>query len=190
MVRIGFICEGETEKIIVESERFRKGLSDLNLEFVKAIDATGNGNLLPQNITAFIHNLEKEGAEKVLILTDLDEDQCITLTKERIDPLRRQIIVISIRQIEAWFLADSTALSAIFHTNFHFTHPEKEDSPKDTLQNLFMEHTGRGIGPSKPKFAKKMMTNGFDVFEIAKHANCTSARYFVDKLKQIGEGSV
>jgi hypothetical protein len=69
MVRIGFICEGETEKIIVESEGFRKGLLDLNLEFVKAIDATGNGNLLPKNIAAFIHNLEREGAEKVLILT-------------------------------------------------------------------------------------------------------------------------
>jgi hypothetical protein len=112
------------------------------------------------------------------------------LTKERIDPGHRQIIVISIRQIEAWFLADSTTLSAIFHTNFHFADPEKEDSPKDTLQNLFIEHTGRGIGPSKPKFAKKMMNNGFDVFEIANHENCSSARYFVDKLKKIGEGSI
>lgn len=190
MVRIGFICEGETEKIIVESERFRKSIPYLNLEFVKAIDATGNGNLLPQHITAFIQNLEREGAEKVLILTDLDEDQCITLTKARIDPEQKQIIVISIRQIEAWFLADSQALSSIFQTDFHFDFPEAETSPRETLRELFIEHTGRGIGPSKPKFAKKMINNGFDVFHAAKHENCSSAKYFLVKLKKIGEGSI
>lgn len=190
VVRIGFICEGETEKIIVESDKFRKGLSELNLEFVKAIDATGNGNLLPQHIPAFIRNLEKEGAEKILILTDLDKDKCITLTKERIAPEQKQTIIIATRQIEAWFLADSTTLSAIFHSNFHFPHPENEDSPRDTLQNLLIKHTGRGMGPSKPKFAKKMIDSGFDVFQAARHENCSSARYFLDKLKKMGEGSI
>ena len=85
MVKIGFICEGETEKIIVESENFQQFLLQNNFEFVNAIDATGNGNLLPKNIQPFIKILKDDGAEIIFILTDLDIDKCITNTKERIN---------------------------------------------------------------------------------------------------------
>ena len=50
MVKIGFVCEGETEKLINESDRFRQFLFDNNCELLKVIDATGNGNLLPKHI--------------------------------------------------------------------------------------------------------------------------------------------
>ena len=46
MVKVGFICEGATEKIIVESVNFKNFLKENNLEFIRAIDANGNGNLL------------------------------------------------------------------------------------------------------------------------------------------------
>ncbi len=83
MVKLGFICEGETEKIIIESLAFREFLLANNFQLVKAFDATGNGNLLPENITPMVKNLLDEGAEKIFIITDLDEDTCITkLNKE------------------------------------------------------------------------------------------------------------
>jgi predicted ATP-dependent endonuclease of OLD family len=190
MVRIGFICEGETEKIIVESDKFKKGLAKLNLQFVKAIDALGNGNLLPKYIKPFLHTLEREGAEKVLILTDLDESTSISLTKKRIDPGGRHTVVLSKRQVEAWFLADSQMLSSVFQTDYRFEFPEEAETPLETLREVFVKQTGRGIGASKVLVAKKMVGYGFDVFNAAKHENCSSAKYFADKLRQIGEGVI
>jgi hypothetical protein len=66
MVKVGFICEGETEKIIVDSADFKNILASKNLQLVNALDATGNGNLLPKNITPFIESLKDVGAEKTI----------------------------------------------------------------------------------------------------------------------------
>ena len=105
-------------KKIVESTNFKTFLNENNLLFVKAIDATGNGNLLPKNITPFINNLLELGVDKIFVLTDLDEDRCITKTKERISAPLDIIVVIAVKQIETWFLADSITLSTIFKENF------------------------------------------------------------------------
>ena len=54
MVKLGFIGEGAVEKIILESVVFQEFLSSLRIDFVKeVVDATGNGNLLPQNIEGY-----------------------------------------------------------------------------------------------------------------------------------------
>jgi hypothetical protein len=184
MVKVGFICEGDTEKIIVESESFRAILKDNNLEFVKAFDATGNGNLLPQNIIPMINNLREEGAKKIFIITDLDEDACINKTKGRINAPAGIIVIVAVKKIEAWFLADGKTLSSLFKENFSFLHPEGETDPRQVLKDLFILKTGRGIGDSKPKFAFKMVNNGFSVTNAAEHFNCTTAKYFVQKLTQ------
>ncbi len=183
MVKVGFICEGETEKIIVDSFDFKNILEKRNLKLIKAIDATGNGNLLPKNIKPFIENLKDDGAEKIFILTDLDQDLCITKTKERINAPHDLIIVISVKQIEAWFLADSTTLSNIFKEGFYFDFPEVENNPREKLKDIFIAKTNRGIGDSKPKFAKRIIKDGFSVSNSALHPNCNSAKYFLDKLK-------
>ncbi len=183
MVNIGFICEGETEKIIVESENFRQFLLKNNLKLVNAIDATGNGNLLPKNILPFIKNLKDDGAEKIFVLTDLDNDKCITKTKERINAPNDVAVIISIKQIEAWFLADSNTLSAIFKSRFVFEHPEKEMCPREKLKEIFIEKTGRGIGDNKPIFAKRMVKQGFSVLNAAQHVGCNSAQYFIQKVR-------
>jgi len=186
MVKLGFICEGETEKIIVESQNFNEFLAANNCCLVKAFDATGNGNILPQNISPMIQNLVDEGAEKVFVLTDIDEDQCITKTKERIKASPDIIVVVSVKQIEAWFLADSQTLSNLLNEpDFSFIMPENEEIPRNTLQQLFLAKTGRGIGDSKPRFATKMVKHGFSITNAAAHPNCSSAKYFVNKILSI-----
>ncbi len=182
MVKIGFICEGETEKIIIESTVFRKLLIDNNFEFIKAFDATGNGNLLPENIAPMISNLLDEGADKIFVITDLDTDACITKTKERINAPAGIIVIVSIKKIEAWFLADSSTLSSIFKENFSFSNPEVELDPREVLKRLFIEKTERGVGDSKPRFATRMINNGFSLVNAAAHPNCNSAKYFIEKL--------
>jgi hypothetical protein len=182
MVKLGFICEGETEKIIIESFTFSEFLLANNFELVKAFDATGNGNLLPENISPMINNLREEGAEKIFVITDLDEDVCITKTKERINAPEGIIVIVSVKKIEAWFLADSSTLSSIFKGNFLFENPENESDPRKVLKDLFIEKTVRGIGESKPRFATKMINNGFSVINSATHPNCSSAKYFIQRL--------
>ncbi len=182
MVKVGFICEGDTEKIIVSSTNFKNILASNNLELVKAIDATGNGNLLPKNIMPFIESLKDEGAENIFILTDLDTDLCITKTKERINAPNTIIVVISIKQIEAWFLADTSTLSKIFKTKFYIDLPEAENNPREKLKEIFIKETGRGFGDSKPRFAKWMVQEGFSILNAAQHPNCNSAKYLMNKL--------
>lgn len=186
MVKLGFICEGETEKIIVESSRFKEILAENNCTLIKAFDATGNGNLLPKNIVPMINNLVDEGAEKIIIITDLDEDECITKTKARIDAPKEIITVVAVKQVEAWFLADNNTLSTLLNEDgFIFDQPEEEPIPRDTIQQLFLQKTLNGIGGSKPRFARKMINNGFSIKNAAAHPNCPSARYFIAKLQSL-----
>lgn len=188
--KVGFICEGETEKIIVESASFLQLLADLKLQFVKAVDAAGNGNLLPKNIENHLITMKRYEADYVIILTDLDEDICITKTKERIkDNLpENAIIIISVKAIESWFLADSVTLSTIFKRSFLYEFPEKVNKkPIDVINQLFQENLNRGIGKDKPRLAKFMLKNGFDLNNAVNHANCPSALYFLNKLKQIAQ---
>lgn len=184
MVKVGFICEGETEKIIVDSVEFKKILASKNLQLVNAIDAIGNGNLLPKNITPFIELLKDDGAEKIFILTDLDEEVCITKTKERINAPETVVVIISVKQIEAWFLADSVTLSKVFGKEYQFNLPENEKNPREKLREIFVNETGRGIGDSKPKFAKRFLNEGFSILNAAKHPNCNSAKYLFSKLEK------
>lgn len=184
MVKVGFICEGETEKIIVDSVDFKSILALNNLQLVKSIDATGNGNLLPKHIIPFIESLKDDGAEKIFILTDLDEDVCITKTKERINAPENVVVIISVKQIEAWFLADSITLSKIFKKEYQFDFPENENNPREKLREVFVAETGRGIGSSKPGFAKRFLKEGFSVSNAVNHPNCNSAKYLLSKLEK------
>ncbi len=187
MVKIGFICEGETEKLIIESEAFKTLLVKSGLQLILAIDAEGNGNLLPRNIEKFIAILEDAECEKIFILTDLDKDSCITFTKNRISARENDIIIVAVKQIEAWFLSDSQTLSGLFKAKFQFEFPENENEPYDTLNTLFINYTDRGNGKKdnggKIKTARKMLTNGFSISNAATHPNCPSAKYFLQKLK-------
>lgn len=187
VVRVGFICEGRTEKKIVESEKFQEYLSRIGIEVVGEIrDAEGNGNLLPHNLKKFVDELLIQGAEKIVIITDLDQDACITLTKDRITIKANLIVIVAVKQIESWFLADSLTLTNLLKENFEFTHPEDQLSPFETLKELFKGKEGRGIG-TKTIFARRMIKYGFSVENAAQHPNCTSAAYFLKKLKQLTE---
>lgn len=186
MVKVGFIVEGETEKLIVDSDDFQELLTDLKLTCVsEAIDAKGNGNLLPHNIIPFQEFLKEKGAEHIFILTDRDEDACITITRQRITERENQSIIIAVQKIESWFLADSLTLSAMIGEDISFKEPEFESIPFEKIGNLIQSKTGRGIGTRKTRFALNYLRNGFSIRNAAAHPNCPSARYFLNKLTQL-----
>jgi hypothetical protein len=187
LVKLGFITEGATEKMILESADFRNLLSELRIDFIpEVIDVVGNGNLLPHNIEKHSQILFNKGATKIIILTDLDHDVCITRTKQRIQPLENHIVVVSIKQIESWFLSDSSAMRNFLRTaNFDNSNPELHSNPYEEIKNMRIAKINQGLG-SKIFLASIMIKhNGFSVRNAAEHPNCISAKYFLDKIKQL-----
>ena len=190
MVSIGFVCEGKTEKEIIESDMFQRWLNQNGITCVNPVfDVDGSGNLLPHRLSDVRDTLFKNGAEVICILTDLDEDQCITMTRQRITEQPNQHIIVAKRQIESWFLSDSVTLRKLFSDDsFEFYFPETESNPFLILKALFKLNTGRGIG-TKPMLARRMLKYGFTIERAAEHPNCPSARYFLDKLQTLASAN-
>lgn len=187
MVILGFIAEGATEKMILESGDFKDLLNELEINFIpEIINAEGNGNLLPHNIEKHSQVLLDKGATTIIILTDLDKDVCITQTKERIQPLVNHIVIVSVKQIESWFLADTNAMRSLLKTaNFDNANPESHSSPYEEIKKIRKDKINHGVG-SKLFLAKVMINqNNFSIKRAAEHPNCTSAKYFIEKLKKI-----
>lgn len=189
MVKIGFICEGITEQILLFSDKFQQFLSSINLHLINVINADGSGNLLPHNIQAYIQSLQKNEAEVIFILTDLDNEVCITKTKERIKAREKDVVIIAVKKIESWFLANDDAMQMLLNDPyFSYPTPEEEHEPFETINDLLINHTGRGIGKKsagKIKLVNRLLELGFDITQSAKHRNCTSARYFINRLTKI-----
>ena len=186
-MKVGFLCEGNTEVKIVKSNRFQQYLTRVGIEMVVPIlDAEGGGNLTPGKSGEYTDLLIANGADRVIILTDLDDDSCISLTKSRITTSDNIIVIVAVRQIEAWFLADSNTLSHLLKENFEFERPEEEADPFETLKNIFLTRYNRGIG-GKDIFTRRMLKYGFSIENAAQHPNCPSAAYFLKKLKQLAE---
>jgi hypothetical protein len=181
MVKVGFICEGECERVMVESAAFNGLLQQYNLKLVLAIDARGGGNLLPEHISNYIAILEDKGAEKIIILTDLEYNDSIAAVKTRINARAEDILIIAVRQFEAWILADTATMRELLQdTTFYFEYPEEETIPYETIRQLMLTHTSRGV--NKLRLCKRALLNGFTVENAAAHDNCYSAKYFLDQL--------
>lgn len=190
MVKVAFIVEGDVEKIIVE-ECFIKTawLHSKNIEPIEpVINAEGGGNLCPHNMGTYVSMAKQLNPDKIVILTDLECDPCITKTKERLGDCDICITVISKKSFEAWFLADNDLLSTMTDAKceYYETPEETETMPFDAFKALLLEHTGRGSG-DKVRLAKKVVKNGFKIEQAALHPNCASAKYFLDTIESIGQ---
>jgi hypothetical protein len=191
MIKVGFIVEGNTESFLLKSASFNEFLLKNNIELVNVINAGGSGNLLPHNIEGYIQLLERNGAEKIAILTDLDQDVCITSTKSRINPRPQDLVVIAVQQIESWFLACTPAMQQLLKTDdFFFPFPEAEQTPYHTINRLMVDHTGKGIGnkaAGKVRLVKRLLEqHGLDLCVSAEHPACPSVQYFIKQIARLG----
>ena len=187
-MKIGFICEGKTEKKILESQAFKNILTSLNLDIVEpVIDAEGKDKLLPRALNAFTEELKNQGAEAIVILTDRDKDVCITFTKQRITNDPSYVIIVAVKTIEAWFLADSDCMSTVLKKTYGIENPEDVEAFAE-IKKALVEYTGRGAN-DKILLSGMMIRNGFSVANAAKHPNCHSAKYFISKLTELGKAA-
>ena len=182
MKKVGFICEGQTEYILLKSEGFKNYLISLDLEIAfDIIDAKGCKNLLPHNLEPSIRKLKEYGAEAIIILTDLDDDECITITKSRIDSQNDYLVIIAVKEIEAWFLANTISMKLLLaDTNYVFEFPELENNPFKTIYDLLVAHKKGSF--NKRRVVKSLLNLGFTIQDSASHPNCPSAQYFINQL--------
>lgn len=179
MVKVGFIVEGDTEKVLVESDKFKQSLIDSNIELIRPVlNAKGGGNLLLENIDPMVLQLKQNQAEFIVILTDLEYEISEVLVRNRIVNQHTDLIFVAIKAIEAWFLADSNAMNKWLKIdNFYEELPEETpDLPWERLKEIAKELNKRGPGSNKLAFAKRMVKHyDFQFKQSALHANCSSA---------------
>ncbi|GEM_PF-234059 len=194
MVRVGFVVEGYCEKILLESSHFHDWAKQHDILICEPIiNARGGGNLCPKNIEASITECHRlANPDKIIILTDLECDPCVTATKARIGYEINQIIVAK-KALEAWFMADTIAMRRWLKNNDFQgeVYPENTpDMPWNRLKEIAKSYhkEGRGPGTRKIHFAKIMINKlGFSIERAAAHLNCSSAKYFLDKLQKLNE---
>ena len=185
MVKIGFIVESATERVINESEKFVQWLVNNNFELVTpVIDAKGGGNLLTKNITPMIEQLKANGADHITVLTDLEKEPSVHEVLERISNDGVDSISVAVKAIEAWILADSQAMNKwLDKDDFYEDEPENTpDLPWERLKKITSDLDLRGPD-NKVIFTKKMVNHyNYDIENSAAHEKCPSAKLFLENL--------
>ncbi|MFD1439506.1 hypothetical protein ACFQ4S_14455 [Acinetobacter terrae] len=190
MVKVGFIVEGDTEKVLVSSLPFKNWISQFNIEIIDhIINAKGGGNLLPHKINDMIETLNNKGADHIFILTDLEDYPSISHVKERISHPQIKDSFITIVATESWFLACSTALGFWLEkdTQYYVEDPESKgiEKPFERIKALGLQEKKRGCR-NKITLAKDMVQRcGFSFEEILAHPNCSSIKYIESILKTL-----
>ena len=183
MVKVGFIVEGDSEKIVIESSRFKDFLKSCNCQLITpVINAGGGGNLLPKNSDVYLARLRQLSVDKILVVTDLEMEPSVAVVRERIHNPDIDIIFVAVKALEAWYLADTTAMQNwLGDKNFCEPHPEQTVAmPWDRLAEIARQLDKRGPGKSKTAFAKRMVKHhGFSIESAASHPDCPSAREVV-----------
>lgn len=191
--KVGFICEGETEVRLLGSDMVKNLLAEMNIESVGEFDAGGRSKIINKDdgVEKKFQILSDKAAERIFVLSDLEDDPCISYYKGRLFNYSALAVnIVAVKAIEAWLLSDSKTLSVLLKGRFHCDMPENTDVlPLNKLQDIFIEKTGRGlgIGYKKPKIMKKFIRNGFMLDEAAKHPNCSSVKYFLKKLEEFSK---
>jgi hypothetical protein len=193
MVRLGFIVEGDSEKIMVESANFKRWANAQGLEICRpVINARGGGNLLPQHMASMVATLTKSQPDHVVVLTDLETAPDIETVKVRITDTHTSLIFVAVKALEAWFLADTEAMRAwLKQPAFVEASPEQTPGmPWDWLKEVARQQGARGPGPSKVIFAKRFCEAlNFQIANAATHPACQSAKTFHDALLNLSRNA-
>lgn len=196
MVKVGFICEGETETIILNHSNFDDFLASFNIEKVGRAIKSGDddkeggiGNMKPNHpkVIRNVNALLEQEAEYIFFIRDLENLPCIISAKDEIHSIPNGVKVISVKAFDAFFLADTETLTKLLGQDYQLDEkPESFEKPISKLREIFIERRGinRGIGDKK-KIARLFAENGFSFSNAAK--NSESAKYFIKKLESLNQ---
>ena len=196
MVKVGFITEGHTEKIIIKSDAFQEFLTQNGLLFThEVIVAEGNNNLTESKAASNVAILRDKGVEIIFILRDVDDALCVVDARNKVMQASDIQPCVAVKAMEAWFLADTKAMRSIIEkSDFHEEFPETIDNPFERINILSREFRNqkrrgnqeRGVSDKKI-LARNMLRCHFSIENAANHPNCPSAKYFIEKLKSVSQ---
>ena len=188
MVDIAFLVEGDTEEILISHLNNSGWFDQFKIKIVSIINLKGNSNFCANNIEEYIVQAKAFNPSKIILLTDLECDPCIKKTKSRLGDCNDCITIIARKAIESWILADTELMRRITNNSTYIcSEPENTpDMPFKKIADILKENNAKGTGPSKPRFLKRMIRQGFNIDRASKHTNIQSLNYFITKLKEIG----
>ena len=117
---------------------------------VKKFLGYGCGKIISKS-ASWAYNLHMQKCQALIVVHDLDDRRLDTLCKELSDalspcPIFDNIVVIPVREIEAWLLTDSDAISRAMKLNLRLkkiANPEAIFHPKETLEDLVYFRSGK-----------------------------------------------
>jgi len=115
-VRISFIVEGDSDKIILDGQR--NWFSSLGLEY-DIVPTGGKKNMIKSAMKhyriALLH-----GCSNIIFLPDQNGDQCALVTRKMIgmDSVNRAVTIVMKRELEAWILADGQCIQDSVGINY------------------------------------------------------------------------
>ncbi len=168
MVKVGFVVEGDCEEIFIKSSHFRHWAAQNNLDICKVVNTRGRGNLCPKNIEASIANCRLASPDKIVVLSDLECDPCITATKAHIGKKGIDQIIVAKKALEAWFLADTLAMRGwLKNEDFpeEATPEETADMPWERLKEIAKNYPEKKRGPGNKKLFTKYRPLSILIFQ-------------------------
>lgn len=190
MIKVGVLVEGRSDQKLIESSSFKNFFRKCKIKVVSTIPANGYGNLKAHKVKALIETLERlpDRPDKIILLADMNGAPCYTKRKKDFKHKGINLIIIAKQSIESWLLADTNTMrKRTGNKQFYEPTPENPDRGAwAKLQNALQQHHKKD--KSKTKVAMGFVKCGFDIERAAKHKNCPSARYFVDKLRGLTKG--
>ena len=178
-MRIAFIVEGPSDKIVLQSQLpWFSGLG-LQVEFTPV----GGKTRMCKKAASFHKTQTIRGMQKAIFLPDQNADRCAKVTRQKVgmDDCPCALTVVLKKELEAWLLADGEAVTGA--TGKHYRPAGQTDfirHPKQELTRKFAR--ALGYNPTEVEMASEMSR----YFSITRAANYnTSAKRFLDVLSRL-----
>lgn len=170
MKHLGLIVEDRSDADVVQELARKIARRDFA---VRAVLAGGCGKMQGK-ARAWAQDLRRNGCSLLVLIRDLDNrqlDELVTNLRAALDPcpIADHVIVIAVREIEAWLLADHDAVTIGLKLRRPLkkqSNPEAIENPKERLRDLIRERS-RG---------SKIYLNTVDNVRIARSAHVANLR--------------
>lgn len=140
-MRISFIVEGDSDKIILDGQR--NWFSSLGLEY--DIVPTGGKKNMIRSAMRHYRIAHLTGSSNIIFLPDQNGDICALVTRQRIsmNSKDRAVTIVLKRELEAWILADGQCIRDSVGINYRPSgQTDAEMDPKQRLLSILKSKLG------------------------------------------------
>lgn len=145
-IRIGLIAEDHSDVDVFAEIAVKIAKKDF---LVRKFVGKGCGKL-KKECKNWATNLKEQNCTLLVLIHDLDKNEIPNLQKQLIQalspsPIKHNLVVIPVREIEAWLLSDEDAIRSAMNLRTkvpRVANPESLDSPKEHLGRLVEQKSG------------------------------------------------